>query len=315
MIYGNKLLDTDNLAIITLEQDISNIHESLKYFNDDFLKESMDIDDIILKVVTKIKEALMKILDAVSKLFKKVLPFVYNTIQKLITKINNSMKTKFDQTKYEGKKEFIILELNNKAEKLASDAKSADFAEDIKMMQIINNKYFLAFKSKDIADAIKEINPSVIKFNESIKKKLEPFEDILSLETYKEFYDKRSYTVESANDYETLKTMLTLIIDSNKQMTDDMRNMERSIGSMITSLQLSHLGNKIGIDMAVNNSNIIKDLDMTSLSKVPKIYSKILDIYMGAIRSQVKVINEISKYGKYDITISNGDELITKHGK
>lgn len=315
MIYGNKLLNSDNLAIVALEQDILNIHESLKYFDNDLiLNESAG--DIIGKVFNKIKEVLIKILDAVSKLFKKVLPFIYTTIQKLITKIKNSMKdSKFAHNKYEGKKEFTILTLNDKIDKVVSDAKSAHFEEDIKMMEDIHAKYFMCFNkgAKNIADAIKEINPMVIKFNESIKKKLEPFEYILSLETFKEYYDKKEYTVESAIDYDEFGKMLEAIIDDNISMTKEMKEMDRSLGSLITTLNLDHLANKIGIGTVLSNDDIIRDLDTVSLSKVPRVYSKILDVYMGAIKSEIKSVNEISKFGRYDIAVDTGD--ITKFTK
>lgn len=315
MIYGNKLLNTDNLAIVTLEQDINNINKSLDIFNDNNILTEASITNIISIVFQKIKEALIKILDTVSKLFKKVLPFIYNAIQKLIIKIKNSMtKSKFDQTKFSGKKEFSYYILNDKIRDIIADAKTAQFDKEIKSITQIQEKYLSVFNKdkKQIKQAIKELNPEITKFNESIKKKLEPFQDILSLETFKEFYDTKNVSVESANDYDILRKTLESVIDNNTLMSNDMKEVGNQISSSITNLQLEHLGNRIGVGVVMKDDDIIKQINYKDLSKIPKIYGKIVDVYMGAIKSEIKVVNEISKYGRYDVTIDNGEELVTK---
>ena len=132
------------------------------------------------------------------------------------------------------------------------------------------------------------------------------------METFKEFYDTKNVSVESANDYDILRKTLESVIDNNTLMSNDMKEVGNQISSSITSLQLDHLSNRIGVGQVMKDDDIIKQINYKDLSKIPKIYGKIVDVYMGAIKSEIKVVNEISKYGRYDVTIDNGEELVTK---
>lgn len=312
MIYGNKLLNSDNLAIVALEQDVLNIHESLKYIDDITLNEgaatwALQFIDWMSK---SFKEVLIKILDAISKLLKKVLPFIYNTIQKLITSIMNSMRDdKFAKTKFEGKKEFKIYVLNDKACKLVDKAKSSDFEGDIEEMENTFKLYPRINTAANIDSAVKDINSKISKFNDTIHKKIEPFEEFLSFETFKEYYNEESYTVESAIEYEKLRRILEEIIDKNKSMKDDLSKMNKSINDMITNLNSNRIATKVSADFITKSDASVENFDIKSLSKIPKLYGKFVDMFMGAIKSEVKAINDISKYGRYsEISITLNDE-------
>lgn len=324
MIYGNKFYGygigdpTDFLGIISA--DVQTIESLYNNYNEAITESKLTdtIFDKIDTVFTKLKEIFIKILNTVSKIFKKVLPFVYKGIQKLITYIKNDMNKPSDRIVYNGKKEFKVITLNNKINSILADVERAHFDNDVKEIADLYTNNIMLFDTNDdekIKNGVKEINEKVSKFNENMKKKLEPFRDILSLETFKEFYETTEYIIESANDYYKFKDIMEVIIDDNVVISGKLQEIHSSIGSIINRLNFSHITGNSAISMRTNQTLSIAYPDASTLSSIPKVYTKILDVYTGAIKSEIKIINEISKYCKYSISISNydGEEFITKH--
>ncbi len=320
MIYGNKLLNTDNLALVALEQDIININNALSTITEDvdILNESK-IGDLIETLFNKFKEALSKILDFASKLFKKVLPFVYNAIQKLIAEIGNSTKnTGHQKVNFQGKMNLMYEVLNSDLDKWKNKLNKANLHKDIQDMSNLYDadtmKDLAGLKTdttKTLKARNKELSKKIEEWNTKVEDKLVDFNDFLSADV-KDFMDTKTYPLESAEDYFKFKEILENLIDNNRESQNNLRNFCDDLQRTINNIHFSGSLKSSSADLFLNQNVPMPKSSL--LNDIGRIYSKFLDIYTASLKSQISVVNRISKIGRYSVH-GVDDNLITKHGK
>ena len=307
MIYGNKLLNTDNLAMITLEQDLYNINLLLD--ESVVITESFDFGEIIDKMFTKIKEVLIKILNAISNIVNKILPAGYNAIQKVIANIMNSMKTGREKIDYHGQyKIYTVLNLTNEMQKITGDVASAGFNDTFKEIDDIYDKYFasLAFDEKQLKEKIVSFNKDVKEYDKVLENMLKPYKEFLST-VNDEYLEEVTQQVRSAQDYANLKKFLEDMADENMKWSKILKDIAREIELSINSIkftgslkagwtELVKKGKKINI-----NEIVLATPKPSLLSDIPRIFSKVIEIHSMAIKPEARVVNEISKSRIYII--------------
>ena len=320
MIYGNKFLGHNSLAAITFEQDIININNTISLITEDteIVTESK-IGDIINALFNKFKEALTKILDFASKLFKKVLPFIYNFIQKLIAEIKNSMVPHGnDKIEFQGKLNLTYEVISSDLDKWKIELNNANLYKDIQEMSNIYDsdtmKELMGLKTDTFADLKvrnKELADMVNSWNLRIEDKLADFNDFLSADV-KDFLEMKTYLIESVEDYFKFRDILEDIIDKNKESQNNLRvfcdSLQRAINNIEFSGALKASSATLFFDQKISTPK------SSLLNDIARIYSKFLDIYTASLKSEINVVNRISKYGRYTVH-GLDDNLITTHKK
>ena len=317
MIYGNKLLNTDNLAMITLEQDLYNINLLLD--ESVVITESFDFGEIIDKMFTKIKEVLIKILNAISNIVNKILPAGYKAIQKLIADIINSMKkNKREKINYQGQdKEYTVLNLTKEMQKITKDVANAGFDNVFKEIDNIYNKFSpsLSLDEDQLKEKVMSVNNSITEYNKELEEMLNPYEDFLSTDNDK-YLEEYKQHIRSAQDYDSLKKFLEDMADENLKWSNILKDISFEIESSIKSIKtigsIKNGHTELAKRAKEMNDNIKLSAPKASLiSDIPKIFSKVIEIYSKAIKSEIKVVNEISKFERYyissDIIVKAGD--------
>lgn len=315
MIYGEKFINSNNECISIdemmdlLEFDYKTIDTLL---NENIIHEDR-ITDFIDKIYNNIINALEKITKYVMQLLKKVLPGIYKLFQKIKNKFDDYLSPipSNRQVNYQIKKQtFEFKSLNSKGEEFLNTAErsSSLYVEVFEDLERIFNRLDPA-SQKSIYIFNKEIIEIKDRFNRMYNSNI--FDDFLNNPNYDNYIESKEKTVEFEEDYKELIHELSGQIDHNgvyvKRMDKEAKRM-KDICDSIKKIRQStpkyvSFKDKDGEEYEVH----IKDIQEFRLNNIPKLYLDIVKLFEVPIKSQITVMNKLTKTTNFDEYIKSND--------